>query len=141
MANIGGRIRPFLHDYQVGELAGFQGSDVSIESDIFGTVQRAALEGFHGSHATLDETPDFPVGTNAVELSMSACLHEAPLVVGSFSDGGYFLMVEVIFVSFHASSGARLQNVWRYEILKAGMHPEISFSVPIVFTPQPTVSN
>lgn len=80
MANVDGRIVVFSDHNEVGELARLQGSEIAIEPNVFGSIQGATTKRFEWRHATLNIAPHFPVGTNAVELTVTTCLDETSLV-------------------------------------------------------------
>ena len=76
IADIACGIMTSLDHDQVGQLADFQGTQVLVQSQVLGAVERAAPQCFQGRHAALHETPQLPVRANAAQLSVPARLNQ-----------------------------------------------------------------
>ena len=141
MTYILGRVVAFLDYDEIGEFSFFQRTDIAIETEVLRSVESAAGEGFFGSHASLNEAPDFPMGADPIQLSMTSGLDEASLVETCFSDRRHVLVIIVVFMGGHPSSGSRLENVRRNERFEARVGPQVVVSVPVVFAPEAAVGH
>lgn len=95
VTNVLGGIVFLGNDDKVGELARLQGAEIAIESDVFGAIQGAATERFQWCHAALHVAPHFPVGADAIQLTVTACLDETALVDELFGNGRHLDVIEV----------------------------------------------